>query len=148
MSEGRGGGSGWLQGRTQYMQVVLTGGQQQALVEWAWMHGDAEALSSVRDALVTLTLERPVVERLVQPLLEDRLTALAGAFRDALETVRGDGDLSSDERTLIQRIRRMGDGELKIEVFHGTPVVEPTRHWHWGEGRTRRRRKGEANGQP
>lgn len=128
------------------MQVVLTGRQQQALIEWAWMHRDAEALASVRDALVTLTLERPVVERLVQPLLRDHLTALADALRDSLETVRGEGDLSSDERTLIQRIRRMDDGALKVDVLHGTPVIEPTRHWHWGEGRTRHRRKGETNG--
>lgn len=127
----------WAQGRAQYLRVVLTGRQQQALVEWAWMHGDPEVLATVRGALVGLNLERGLVESLHSSLMADHLTALAEAFGAAMESMADVSDLSSDEKTLIHRVRRMQDGALIVHVRHGTPVIEPTRHWRWGEGKRR-----------
>jgi len=129
----------WAQGRSQYLRVILTGREYRTLTEWAWIRREPAPLVAIRDALVGVDLERPMVAWLKQQLAKDGLPRLASACAEALETVRDLSDLSSDERTVIHRLRRVVDGDVVVHVRHGTPVVEPERHWHWGQGRRRRR---------
>jgi len=131
----------WAQGRSQFLRVILTGREYRTLTEWAWMRRDPGMLVAIRDALVGVDLDRSVVVWLRDELAKDGLPRLAGACAEALESVRDLSDLSSDERSVIHRLRRVEDGDVLVHVRHGTPVVEPERHWRWGQGRRRRSAK-------
>jgi hypothetical protein len=55
---------------------------------------------------------------------------LARTIRAGVDSVNGE-DLSSQEQTVIRRIRETKEGRIYVDIIDGVPTVAPTRHWRW-----------------
>jgi ParB-like chromosome segregation protein Spo0J len=136
-----------IQGRTPWYRVALTARDLDAVTAWIYASGDPERINAFRRGTVNLILPRQDVIRYRDDLQRDGYPGLASAFGAALEADPDDvmdfGDLTSEERAVINRIRQTDTGIVEIRVVHGTPKVPPLRHWRWGQG-SRRRREGEG----
>jgi len=134
-----------IQGRTPWYRVALTARDFDAFSMWVYQSGDPDRIAAFRTATVSLLLAREEVIRYRDELAASGFPGLASCFAAALEADETDvadaGDLTSEERAVIRRIRQTDTGIVEVRVVRGTPKVPPLRHWRWGQGKSRRRRE-------
>lgn len=131
-----------IQGRTPWYRVALVAKDFDTLTAWIYSTGNPDRINAFKKGTVNLIWPRPDVIAYRDDLTAAGYPGLASCFGAALEADADDvsdfGDLTSEERAVINRIRQTDTGIVEIRVAHGTPKVPPVRHWRWGDGKRRK----------
>lgn len=123
-----------VQAHTPFYHVAMTGAEHASLLEWAWSTKDPGTVVPLKNATVSLVLPRPDVVRYEAGLRGSGYPGLASCFAAALEATEAYTDLTSEERAVINRIRRTENGMVEVRVVRGSPKVPPLKHWKWHQG--------------
>jgi hypothetical protein len=116
-----------LQRRTRFVRIVVS---RRELAELEKVLPRVGLAHLVERLTLALYLGLADAQRLVEALRAGGFPHLSRAVEGGISAVTPE-DLSSQERTLIERVRSMRDGRLYVDVIDGTPTIAPQRHWRW-----------------